>query len=250
VLEDGKLRYAECGTPQGGSMSPLLANIYQHHGLDLLAEQWRRTQTHNDVIMVRYADDVLCGFQTRTDAMRFQDALRERLRKFGLELHEEKTRLIEFGRFAAEDRQRRGAGKPETFGFLGFTHYGGQTRGGKFVVVRKSMRKKMQAKLQALRAELRGRMHDPVPEVAVWLSSVLRGHFQYYGVPFNASALSAFRRSVVRMWHTTLRRRSHTTRLTWTRMVRLARMLPQPCIVHPHPRERLRVTTRGRSPVR
>jgi RNA-directed DNA polymerase len=250
VLEDGKLRYAECGTPQGGSISPLLANVYLHYALDLWVDKWRRTQTHNDVFVVRYADDVIFGFQTRADAMRFHAELRERLRNFGLELHAEKTRLIEFGRFAAENRQRRGDGKPETFGFLGFTHYCGKTRAGRFVVVRKTMKKKVQAKLQALKADLRRRMHAPVPEVADWLSSVLRGHFQYYGVPFNSRALSAFRRRVVQMWYKTLRRRSHKTRLTWTRMVRLARMLPQPRIVHPYPTERLCVITLGKSPVR
>ena len=250
VLEDGKLRFAECGTPQGGSISPLLANVYLHYALDLWVDKWRRTQTRNEVVVVRYGDDVIFGFQTRADAERFHAELRERLRKFGLELHTEKTRLIEFGRFAAENRQWRGAGKPETFGFLGFTHYCGKTRAGRFVVVRKTMKKKVQAKLQVLKADLRRRMHEPVPEVAEWLSSVLRGHFQYYGVPFNSRALSAFRRRVVHMWYKTLRRRSHKTRLTWTRMVRLARMLPQPRISHPHPTERLCVMTLGRSPVR
>ena len=243
VLEDGKLRYVQCGTPQGGSISPLLANIYLHYVLDLWVEKWRRTQTDNDVIVIRYADDVVFGFQIRADAERFLEDLRERLRKFGLELHGDKTRLIEFGRFAAATRKKKGLGKPETFNFLGFTHYCGQTRKGSFVVVRRTMRKRVCAKLQELKKELRRRMHDPVPEVAEWLGSVLRGHFQYYGVPFNSRALSNFRCHVVRLWLRTLRRRSHKTRLTWSRMGRLARGLPQPRIVHPYPAQRLCVTT-------
>jgi RNA-directed DNA polymerase len=242
VLEDGKLRYQECGTPQGGSLSPLLANIYLHYVLDLWVEWWRRTQTDRSVIMVRYADDFIIGFQIHADGERLLADLRERLRKFGLELHGEKTRLIEFGRFAAATRKSRGKGKPETFNFLGFTHMCGKTRKtGQFVVVRKTIRAKMLAKLQEVKAELRRRMHRPVPEVAQWLGSVLQGHYQYYGVPFNGRALSSFRRQVVRLWFRTLRRRSQKTRLTWTRMQRLQKWLPQPR--HPHPRERLCVST-------
>jgi RNA-directed DNA polymerase len=244
VLEDGNLRYTECGTPQGGSISPLLANIYLHYVLDLWADGWRRTQTDKDVIMVRYADDFIMGFQLRTDAERFLTHLRERLHKFALELHGDKTRLIEFGRFAADARDRRGQGKPETFNFLGFTHICAQTRKTKsFVVVRKTMRKKMQAKLQDLKRDLRKRLHDPVPEGALWLSSVLKGHYAYYGVPFNAKALSSFRRQVVWLWFTALRRRSQKTKITWERMTRLQKYLPQPRIVHPHPAERLCVNT-------
>ncbi|MGV1015135.1 MAG: group II intron reverse transcriptase/maturase [Methyloceanibacter sp.] len=244
VLEDGKLRYQECGTPQGGSLSPLLANIYLHYVLDLWVEWWRRTQTDRSVIMVRYADDFIVGFQIHADGARLLTDLRERLRKFGLELHGEKTRLIEFGRFAATTRENRGKGKPETFNFLGFTHLCAKTRKtGQFVVVRKTIRAKMRAKLQEVKTELRRRMHHPVPEVAQWLGSVLQGHYQYYGVPFNGRALSRFRQQVVRLWFRTLRRRSHKARLTWTRMQRLQRWLPRPRIVHPHPRERLCVST-------
>lgn len=244
VLEDGKLRYTECGTPQGGSISPLLANIYLHYVLDLWADWWRRTQTAKDVVIVRYADDFIMGFQIRADAERFLNELRERLLKFGLALHGDKTRLIEFGRFAAATREKRGQGKPETFNFLGFTHMCTKTRKREqFVVVRKTMRKKMQAKLHDLKRELRRRLHDPVPEVALWLSSVLRGHYAYYGVPFNGRALSSFRRQVVRLWFKALRRRSQKTKLTWERMKRLQKYLPQPRIVHLHPGERLRVNT-------
>ena len=244
VLEDGNLRYAECGTPQGGSISPLLANLYLHYVLDLWVDWWRRTQTDKDVVIVRYADDFIIGFQVRADAERFLRELRERLLKFGLELHDDKTRLIEFGRFAAGTRERLGKGKPETFNFLGFTHRCAKTRKREqFVVVRKTMRKKMQAKLHDLKRELRKRLHDPVPEVALWLGSVLRGHYAYYGVPFNGRALSSFRRQVVRLWFKALRRRSQKTKLTWERMQRLQKYLPQPRIVHLHPGERLCVNT-------
>lgn len=244
VLEDGKLRYLECGTPQGGSISPLLANIYLHYVLDLWVERWRRTQTDKGVIMVRYADDFIVGFQNRADGERFLEDLRERLREFGLELHGDKTRLIEFGRFAAARRQDRGQGKPETFDFLGFTHICSKTRRhGRFVIVRKTKRAAMQAKLAEIKVELRRRMHHPVPEVAQWLSAVLRGHNQYFGVPFNGRAQASFRHHVTRLWFRTLRRRSHKTRLTWDRMVRLQRWLPQPRVVHPHPDQRLLVRT-------
>ena len=244
VLEDGKLRYQEFGTPQGGSISPLLANIYLHYVLDLWVDRWRRTQTDKTVIVVRYADDFIVGFQLRADGERFLEDLRERLRKFGLELHGDKTRLIEFGRFAAAKRQDRGQGKPETFDFLGFTHICSKTRKhGRYVVVRKTKRTRMQAKLAEIKVELRRRMHTPVPEVAQWLGTVLRGHYQYYAVPLNGRAQDAFRRQVVRLWFRTLRRRSQKTRLTWDRMVRLQRWLPQPRVVHPYPEERLRVRT-------
>jgi hypothetical protein len=196
------------------------------------------------VVIVRYADDYIIGFQSRADAEQLLTEMRQRLGKFGLKLHGEKTRLIEFGRYAARDRRQRGKGKPETFNFLGFTHMCAQTRkAGRFVVKRKTMRQKMQAKLKELKGELRRRMHDPVPEVAKWLTSVLRGYYQYYGVPFNSRALDGFRCQVVRLWFRTLRRRSHKTRLTWERMTRLQRWLPQPRIVHPYPEDRLCVTT-------
>ena len=190
------------------------------------------------------ATRLVVGFQYRSDAERFQAELRERFRRFNLELHPEKTRLIEFGRFAAVSRRRRGEGKPETFDFLGFTHICGQTRGGWFQVVRHTMRKRMRGKFGELKVELRRRLHHPVPEVGRWLASVVRGHFQYYGVPNNWYALSSFRLQVTRLWSQALRRRSQRTRVTWGRMQRLAkRWLPNARIHHPYPERRLVVTT-------
>jgi hypothetical protein len=183
VLEDGKRIRNEMGTVQGGSISPLLANIYLHHVFDLWTQQWREVQARGDVIVVRFADDFVVGFQYRDEAKRFLAELRERLGKFGLELHPEKTRLIEFGRFATRNRQKRGEGKPETFNFLGFTHICGKTRAGRFTVLRQTMRKKWQAKLKEVSVELRRRMHDPVPEQGAYLRSVVTGHARYYGVP-------------------------------------------------------------------
>ena len=251
VLEEGKRIRVKEGTPQGGGISPLLSNIYLHYVFDLWVEQWRRKRARGDVIVVRFADDIVLGFQHRDDAVRFQAELKERFRKFNLELHPEKTRLIEFGRFAAANRQRRGAGKPETFDFLGFTHICGQTRKGRFQVRRKTMRKRVRAKLKEVKAELWRRMHQPVPDVGRWLHSVLRGHYRYYGVPGNSSPLSKFRLEVLRRWRRTLSRRSQKGYVTWARMSRLAkRWLPSPRICHPYPSQRLCVTTQGRSPVR
>ena len=252
VLEDGTWREVEEGVPQGGSVSPLLANIYLHYALDLWAHSWRTHRARGEVIVVRYADDFVVGFQYKEDAERFHTELRERLKRFNLELSEEKTRLIEFGRFARQNRDERGAGKPETFDFLGFTHICGQTRQGKFCVRRKTSRKKVRAKLKALSDKLRVRLHHRVAEVGQWLASVLTGHYQYYGVPRNYRSLDTFRYAVVRLWRRALRRRSDKKkRITWERMRQLAdRWLPKPRIVHPYPAERLYVRTRGRSPVR
>ncbi len=251
VLEDGEWRRAETGTPQGGSISPLLANLYLHYVFDLWAHRWRRTQAHGDMILVRYADDSVVGAQHLDDAKRFLADLRKRMRKFGLELHPDKTRLIEFGRYAAERRKERGERKPETFGFLGFTHICARTRKGRFIVQRVTEAKRLRRKLAELKHELRVRLHHRVPEVGAWLARVIRGHVQYYGVPLNYRALDRFRFAVVGLWHRTLQRRSQRTRQTWARTTRLAaRYLPQPAIVHPYPWERLHVTTRGRSPVR
>jgi len=238
VLENGKRRYEECGTPQGGSISPLLANIYLHYVLDLWTQWWRRTQSNGDVYIVRYADDFVMGFRTQHDGERFMADLSERLARFGLALHDEKTRLIEFGRYAANNRARRGEGKPETFNFLGFTHYCGQTRRGAFVVKRKTMRKRMQTKLKAIKEELRRRMHWPIYETRRWLARVLDGHFRYYGVPFNIEALSAFRYRVLRLWKRVLSRRSQKGHVTWERMARLAAYLPRARILHPYPNQR------------
>ncbi len=240
VMEDEELRRAELGTPQGGSISPLLANIYLHYALDLWVDHWRKRHARGDVIIVRYADDFVVGFQYRHEAEQFRQDLEARLRKFKLELHPEKTRLIEFGRFAASSRRKRGEGKPETFDFLGFTHMCGVKRNGKFAVKRKTARKKLTAKLKELKEELRQRLHDPVPEVGKWLRAVVRGHVNYYGVPWNIEALNRFRWEVSRLWLRTLRRRSQKSRTTWERMTRLInRWLPPARIVHPYPEQRL-----------
>ena len=252
VLEDGAWRGVDEGVPQGGSVSPMLANVYLHYALDLWVQWWRQKCARGEVIAVRYADDFILGFQHRDDAERFLAALRDRMKKFNLALSDEKTRLIEFGRFAASTRKARGEGKPETFDFLGFTHICGRTQRGRFCVLRTTMAKKVRAKLKAIRVELRKRLHRPTAETGQWLHAVLAGHFQYYGVPRNIHALEAFRHHVLEMWRWTLRRRSDKKHLvTWDRMARLARRwLPRPRIVHLYPHQRLRVTTQGRSPVR
>jgi group II intron reverse transcriptase/maturase len=239
VLEHGEWRRVEEGTPQGGSVSPLLANVYLHYAFDLWAHTWRRKRASGDVVLVRYADDFIVGFEHRADAERFLAELKQRLTGFGLELHPEKTRLIEFGRFAAERRSRCGEGKPETFDFLGFTHVCGKTRSGKFVVLRRTMRKRFGSKLKALRAELKRRMHKPWWEQADWLASVLNGHYRYYGVPLNYRALARMRHAVIGLWHDALCRRSQRTRMTWERVKRLAeRWLPKPRIWHLYPEDR------------
>lgn len=245
VLEDGTWRQVDEGVPQGGSVSPLLANLYLHHALDQWVQWWRENRARGEVIIVRYADDFITGFQYKSDAERFHGELRERLRKFNLELHGEKTRLIEFGRFAKTNREERGEGKPETFNFLGFTHACGTTRRGKFCVLRKTMAKKVRAKLAELTVEMRRRMHNPIAETGQWLQSVLAGHYRYYGVPRNIRALSAFRYHVQCLWRRMLRRRSDKKKhVTWSRMQRLSqRWLPTPRIVHPYPSQRLCVTT-------
>lgn len=251
VLEDGVLAWSETGTPQGASISPLLANIYLHYVFDRWAQRWRRRHAQGDMIQVRYADDFVVGFQHQTDAVRFQAELRARFAKFQLELHPTKTRLVEFGRFAAASRRRRGMGKPETFAFLGFTHICGKTRKGKFVVVRQTLRSRMQAKLVAIKQWLRQHLHDPVQVVGRHLAQVLRGHFQYYGVPRNGPALRLFRDAVERLWLRALRRRGQKHRLPWPRMRRLfRRYFPAPRIVHPYPDQRLAVMTQGRSRMR
>jgi RNA-directed DNA polymerase len=245
VLEEGKRTRAEEGTPQGGSASPLMANIYLHYVFDLWVHAWRRTHATGDVIVVRFADDIVLGFQAKSDAERFWAELAERFRKFHLELHPEKTRLLEFGPYAAENRQKRGLGKPETFNFLGFTHICGKKRSnGRFTVVRQTIRKRLQAKLREVKAELRRRMHDPIPAVGTWLRAVVGGHIRYYGVPTNSPALHIFRFHVARLWHRTLSRRSQSGRVLWDRMRRLIdRWLPPARIHHPYPLRRLGVIT-------
>jgi RNA-directed DNA polymerase len=251
VLEDGRRIRSEVGTVQGGSISPLLANIYLHYGFDLWVQRWRRTQTRSDVVVARFADDFVVGFEHREEADRFLVELRERFARFGLALHPDKTRLIEFGRFADQNRRRRGDGKPETFNVLGFTHSCGKTRKGRFTVLRQTMRRKWQAKLSEVRTELRRRLHVPIPEQGAYLRSVLLGHVRYYGVPRNGPNLRAFRSALGRVWRTALRRRSQTARVTWARLARFtARWLPVPRICHPYPHQRLALFTQGRSRMR
>ena len=244
VLEQGQWLCSEEGTPQGGSASPLLANIYLHYVFDLWVQHWRKTKARGEVIVVRWADDFVVGFEHQQDAEQFHHELAERFAKFKLKLHPEKTRVIEFGRFAVNNRSARGQGKPETFNFLGFTHICSQTRKGKFTVLRRTMSKRKRAKLKEIKKELRQRMHNPVPEVGRWLRTVVAGHNRYYGVPSNLSTLSVFRFHVGRAWYRTLRRRSQKTRLTWERMRRLINLwLPRPMLHHPYPSWRIGVST-------
>jgi group II intron reverse transcriptase/maturase len=251
VMEDGKYMEQEEGVAQGGSVSPLLANVYLHYVFDLWAEQWRKTQAQGDMIIVRYADDFVVGFQHESDAGRFLAELRERFRQFNLELHADKTRVIEFGRFASERRERRGKGKPQTFNFLGFTHVCDKTREGYFVVLRRTMATKVRAKLMALKEKLWDRMHDAVADVGKWLASVLRGHDQYYGVPRNSRMLNRFHDAVRRLWHRVLNRRSQKGYVTEARMSQLVkRFLPAARIRHPYPAQRLASVIQGKSPVR
>jgi RNA-directed DNA polymerase len=244
VMEEEQWRLSDEGTPQGGIISPVLANIYLHYAFDQWVQQWRKQNARGDVIVVRYADDFVVGFEHRQEAERFQVELAERLKKFNLELQAEKTRLIEFGRYAASNRERRGEGKPETFNFLGFTHYCGSTRKGNFVVIRQTMRKKMRTKLKAIKLEMKRRMHWSIPKQASWLAAVIRGHAQYYGVPFNSNALTQFRNQVIQLWRRSLKRRSQKSYITWERINFLAKKwLPYPHICHPYPSERLHVIT-------
>ena len=242
ILEDGIVTGSEKGTGQGAVISPLLANIYLHYVLDLWAERWRRREATGDMIIVRYADDFIVGFQHEADARRFLDMMRERLQEFALSLHPEKTRLIEFGRLAAENRKRRGLGKPETFIFLGFIFICSKTRQGKFQIKRKTRRDRMRAKLQAIKQELRRRMHQPIPEQGKWLKQVVTGYFNYHAVPTNGPTLTAFLFHVTNLWRRALRRRSQKDWTTWERAARLANdWLPKPRILHPWPDVRFAV---------
>jgi len=244
VIEDGQWSACEEGSPQGASASPLLANVYLHYVFDLWADHWRRHHADGDVIIARFADDFIVGFQYEEDARRFLDELRERFARFGLELHPDKTRLIEFGRRAAIDRRRRGLGKPETFDFLGFTHICARARSGRFWVRRITIAKRMRAKLAEVKTQLRRRMHDPIPVQGRWLTQVLQGHVAYYAVPGNSNAVSAFRYQVSLHWRRTLRRRSQRGRITWARMGRYAtRWLPQVRVMHPYPNVRFAART-------
>jgi group II intron reverse transcriptase/maturase len=251
VIEDGSWSDTPEGAPQGASVSPLLANVYLHYVFDWWVRQWRSRQARGDMIVVRFADDFIAGFEHQGDAKQFLRDLRERLAKFGLELHPDKTRLIEFGRHAAQRRAARGLGKPETFDFLGFTHICGKGRSGSFWLRRHTVSKRLRAKLKAVKDQLKRRRHLPVPEQGRWLASVVRGHLAYYAVPGNARAINAFRIQIGRHWLRALRRRSQRHRLSWERMNRLiARWLPPIRILHPYPEVRFDVRTQGKSPVR
>jgi RNA-directed DNA polymerase len=242
VLEDGEWSVSETGTPQGAVASPLLANVYLHYVFDLWAQQWRRREATGNVIFVRFADDIVAGFEHEADARRFWDAMRTRFEQFGLELHEEKTRLLEFGRSAAARRRRRGLGKPETFTFLGFTFICGTSRRGSFQLQRKSRRDRMRAALRDIKAQLRRRMHDSIPEQGRWLRAAVTGYFAYHAVPTNGRSLGAFRYHVAHLWRRTLRRRSQKDSMTWDRMISIAdAWLPTPRILHPWPSTRFAV---------
>jgi RNA-directed DNA polymerase len=239
VMEEGEWRDTEMGTPQGSVASPLLANIYLHYVFDLWVDAWRRKCAQGDVVVVRYADDNVIGFQHLAEADRFLMEFRERLRKFGLELHPDKTRRIEFGRFAEINRNKRGEGKPETFDFLGFTHISGKDRNRGYAVKRKTISKRMRAKLLEIKQQLRRRMHEPAAQTGKWLRSVVQGYFNYHAVPGNTDSLSAFRDRAIRLWRTMLIHRGQKHHLTWERMQRLAdRWIPKPRVLHPYPRVR------------
>jgi group II intron reverse transcriptase/maturase len=244
VSEEGEWSKTVVGTAQGSVISPFLANVYLHYVLDLWVTHWRKHHARGDVIVVRYADDFVMGFQHRLEAERCLQELSERLGKFGLELHPEKTRLIEFGRFAAEHRLKAGLGKPEAFSFLGFTHYCGETRKGAFTIKRQSMAKRMRAKLLEIKAQLKRYRHNTVAEMGAWLRSVVRGWFNYHAVPGNSLSLGRFRNEVGRIWFGVLRRRSQKfRRRRWQYMARLIRYwLPPARVLHPYPNERLAVT--------
>jgi RNA-directed DNA polymerase len=244
VIEDGQWSATEDGSPQGASVSPLLANVYLHYVLDLWADWWRRCHAHGDVIIVRWADDFIIGFEHEQDARRFLAELRERFAKFGLELHPDKTRLIEFGRRRAARNQVPGGGKPETFDFLGFTHICAKARNGRFWLRRITIAKRMRAKLAAVKDQLKRRRHQPIPEQGRWLAAVVRGHVAYYAVPGNTDAVRAFRDQVVRHWYQALRRRSQRRRINWERMGRVARRwLPRARVMHPFPEVRFAART-------
>jgi RNA-directed DNA polymerase len=251
VMEEGEWRASEVGSPQGATVSPLLANIYLHYVFDLWIQWWRSRHARGEMIVVRYADDVVIGFQHRSDATRFRNELDARLSEFGLELHPEKTRLLEFGRYAAGRRAERGVGKPETFDFLGLTHICGRTRSGEFLLVRRTSRKRMAAKLRWVADELMRRRHLSIKKQGLWLQRVVAGYFNYHAIPTNAQALQQFRKQVTGHWRRALRRRSQQDRTDWQRITRLAdRWLPKARIQHPWPNDRFDARTRGGRPVR
>jgi group II intron reverse transcriptase/maturase len=235
ILESGEWVAVDMGTPQGSGISPLLANVFLHYVFDAWVNQWRKRHARGQIVVVRYADDAVIGAQYEDDARKLLEALKGRLAKFGLALNESKTRLIEFGRFATANRVKAGLGRPETFNFLGFTHYCGWTRSGKFVVKRKTQATRMVRKLKDLRVEMRKRWHVPVPEQYAWLCRVLRGHYDYYGVIFNARALRQFYRLVMRIWLKAMKRRDRKNKVSWQQFKRLLVIypLPKPTIHQP-----------------
>jgi group II intron reverse transcriptase/maturase len=251
VLEDGRLLTIERGTPQGAVISPVLANIYLHYVYDLWVNQWRRQNGSGEVIVVRYADDTVVGFQRRSDAERFLDEFRQRLQKFGLELHPQKTRIIEFGRFAEQNRKAQGLGKPDTFAFLGFTHICGTNKRGSYLILRHTIRERLRDRLRQVKETIGRMMHRPIAEQGLYLKQVLNGYYNYFAVPTNSRAINSFYRHVGWYWCRALRRRSQTNRMSWQRMKRLIDLwLPPAHIRHPHPDARFRVMTQGGSPVR
>ena len=251
VSEEGEWSETTVGTPQGAVASPLLANVYLHYVFDLWAEKWREKVARGDVIIVRYADDLVAGFQHQADAERFLRDFRERLAKFGLEIHPEKTRLIAFGRFAASDCRKRGKGKPETFAFLGFTHYCGRNSKGHFVVWRRTVAKRMRAKLHAIKQELRRKMHEPVAVVGAWLKRVADGYYRYHAVPGNLAVLGRFRERLCRYWRHVLRRRSQRRKPDWEPLRPIFdRWIPRPRTLHPYPDKRFDARIQGRSRMR
>src|SRR5579859_3380776 len=251
VSEDGQRSETTKGTPQGAVVSPLIANAYLHYVFDLWADVWRKKVANGDMIFLRYADDLVVGFQHRTDAKRFLKEFKVLLAMFGLELHPKKSRLIVCGRYAAQDRKQRGEGKPETFTFLGFTHYCGQTRKGRFTIWRKTAGKRLRAKLESIKQELRRRMHEPVGRVGEWLNRVVNGYYRYHAVPGNSDSLGVFRQRLCRIWAQVLRRRSQKRRLNWARLNCLfERWLPHPRTLHPYPSARFDATIRDKSRMR
>ena len=243
VSEDGEWSETKVGTPQGAVISPLLANVYLHYVFDLWLEAWRKKVAKGVVIAIRYADDLVAGFEHRAEAERFLEEFRKRLAKFGLELHPEKTRLIEFGRFARANRQARGEGEPESFTFLGFTHYCGMNSKGHFAIWRRTAAKRMRAKLQAVKQELRRKMHEPVGVVGEWLKRVVEGYYRYHAIPGNIAALARFRDRLCTLWRQALRRRSQRRKPGWDRLrPTFERWIPRPRILHPYPDARFNAT--------
>jgi group II intron reverse transcriptase/maturase len=251
VMEQGQWKASEEGVAQGASMSPLLANVYLHYAFDLWIQQWRKKGTFGEVIVVRYADDIIVGFQYQAEAVRFQRELDARMHKFSLELHPDKTRLIEFGTYAAERRHRQGMGRPETFNFLGFTHCCGKARSGRYLLIRHTIAKRMRARLVELKREIMRRRHLSIKKQGQWLGRVVQGYLNYHAIPTNTQAMQQFRKQVTRHWHRALKRRSQRDRTDWARMNRLAdRWLPRARVLHPWPTDRFDAKTRGGSPVR